>query len=347
MKYLFYLAKSYSIPIVAPLVSYLQQTDREFAFYISDRVKALFPSEWKQKKILISISEAKSYHPDFVLSPGNFVDYRIPGIKVQLFHGLGVEKPVHYRIRHFYDVYLTSGPYVTARYQALQKKYKYFDIIETGWLKVDWILNYPTTDLKSKYEIPADKTVILYAPTFSKSMESASELLPYLPKYISDNEFWLLKFHELMPQELIRPYEQLNLPNIRILKKEDITPYLHLADLLVSDTSSVVYEFMVLDKPVITYKAIANAEKAFNITSPEQLRPAINECLSYPLWLKQRRDKIMAEVNPYLDGKTSERIVNALEALDPKLYPKPHKPKNYFRKAQVIYHSIFRKGYLR
>lgn len=47
-----------------------------------------------------------------VLCPGNFVDFRLPGIKVELFHGIGIEKPSHYKIRRFFDLYLTSGPVV-------------------------------------------------------------------------------------------------------------------------------------------------------------------------------------------------------------------------------------------
>ncbi|MBN2829391.1 MAG: hypothetical protein JXR56_03605, partial [Candidatus Cloacimonetes bacterium] len=74
---------------------------------------------------------------------------------------------------------------------------------------------------------------------------------------------------------------------------------------------------------------------------------AIDYCLPYPDKLKLQRDKALEEVNPYLDGSTSKRIVTALEKLNPKDYPKKHKPLNLIRKWQIIYHSVFRKGYLR
>jgi len=347
LKYLFYLSKSYSISIVAPLVKYLDEIKRDYAFYVSEKVRKAFPAEWGKTRIINSIEGTKKFNPGYVLVPGNFVDFRIPGIKVQVFHGLGVEKPVHFAIRHFFDVYLTSGKYVTDKFLVMQKKYKYFDVIETGWLKIDGVINYPKADLAAKFGIPLDKKIILYAPTFSSKMESASELTAVIPGIIKADEYWLLKFHELMPEEMIQPFENTDKKHVRIITREDIIPYLHLSDILISDTSSVVYEFLALDKPVITYKTIARAEKAYNITDANLLRPAIDECIAYPEYLRQRRNKAIAEVNPYLDGKTAERIVTALEKLDPQDYPKKHKPLNLFRKWQIIYHSIFRKGYLR
>ncbi len=347
MKYLFYLSKQYSISIVAPLVIYLKETGREYAFYTSARVKNAIHEKHPEVKILGTIQEAKEFNPDYVLAPGNFVDFRIPGIKVQLFHGLGVEKPVHYRIRHFFDVFLTSGPYVTERFLEMQKKYKYFDVIETGWIKLDFILNYPQELIDAVKDVPKDKKLILYAPTFSTTMESATELMDTIHNEMQDDEYWFLKFHELMPQEQIAKFRDIDSSKARIITREDISPYLHLSDLMISDTSSVVYEFLALDKPVITYKTIGRTQKAHDITSPNQLRDAIDYCLSYPDELKKRRDVAMGEVNPYLDCKTAERIVNELEKLNPADYPKKHKPLNLIRKMQIIYHSIFRKGYLR
>lgn len=347
MKYLLYLSKAYSISIVHPLVSYLEQIKRDYAFFVSAKVENAFPVEWDKNRLIRSIKEVRKFNPNFTLVPGNFVDFRIPGITVQVFHGLGVEKPVHYAIRHFFDVYLTSGKYVTDKYLALQKKYKYFDVIETGWLKIDWILNYSVEDLKLRYNIPTEKKIILYAPTFSSKMESASELLTIIPKIIRNDELWLLKFHELMPDNLIKPFKEIDESLIRIVSADDITPYLHLSDIMISDTSSVVYEFMALNKPVITYKTIARENKAKNITNASSLREAIDESISYPEYLQQRRDRAMEEVNPYLDGKTAARIVKALEMLNPMDYPKKHKPLNLIRKGQIIYHSLFRKGYMR
>ncbi len=348
MKFLFYISKKYSIPIIQPLVESLQRTEHEFAFFVSEKVRKNIPDEWKDFLIMSEVEKAVPYHPDFVIVPGNFVDPRIPGIKVQIFHGLGIEKRSHYKIRHFFDVYCTSGPFVTERYKRLQKRHKYFLVRETGWSKIDHILNYPTEDLRKRLNIPEDKKIILFAPTHSRKMQSAEVLLPVIPEIINNNEFWLLKFHELMSKEINQNFEKNVSENIRIIEDHDITPYLHLADVLISDTSSVIYEFMVLDKPVITFRTSSRLDKAINITDPEDLRKAIDRSLKNPGEFSNNRKKHLEEINPYLDGKISERLINTLlEIKEKDLLPKKRKPLNLFRKLQILHHKRFRKGYLR
>ena len=348
MKYLFYIAKTYSIPIIKPLVSVLERKGALYCFYVSDKVKQRLPQEWDRNLVYSSLRDAINFEADFVLCPGNFVDFRIPGIKVQLFHGLGVEKASHYKIRHFFDVYLTSGPFVTKRFNRLQKKYGYFLVIETGWSKVDYILNYPSKNLKEKLGIPDNKKIILYAPTFSAKMESASELKEVIPNIIREDEFWLFKFHELMDKAVVNQFRAIDGKQGKILDTEDITPYLHVADVMLSDTSSVIYEFMLLDKPVVTYKTQSRKDKGINIWRPSDLRQALDQCLSNPLNHQKQRKRHISEINPYVDGKISENIISELEAIikEDKL-PKKRKPLNLFRKMQIVYHSIFRRGYLK
>ena len=241
MKYLFYIAKIYSIPIIKPLAAFLKSSEDEFSFFVSQKVLNQFPEEWADHKIFGNVHEAIAYKPDFVITPGNFVDFRIPGLKVQIFHGLGVEKKSHFKIRHFFDIYLTSGPYVTEKFKKLQQQHKYFFVEETGWPKIDYILNYPSEKLRKKFDLPDDKKIILYAPTFSKKMQSANDLLPIIPEIIQNNEIWLVKFHELMDKEVIKYFKKQNDKSIKIIDTYDITPYLHLADVIISYTSSVIY----------------------------------------------------------------------------------------------------------
>ena len=154
MKILFYISKKYSLPIIAPLIDYLQNTNKVFALNLSEKVREAIPENWRNFTILENIPATKNFNPNFVIVPGNFVDPRIPGIKVEIFHGLGIEKKSHYKIRHFFDVYCTSGPFVTEKFLKLQKKHKYFVVIETGWPKIDYILKFPADNLAEKYRIP-------------------------------------------------------------------------------------------------------------------------------------------------------------------------------------------------
>ena len=356
MKILFYISKQYSLPIIKPLVELLLKDESysniKFAFYISRKVKRVIYDEWKELYLFTELSDAKRFNPNFVLVPGNFVDFRIPGIKVQIFHGVGLEKASHFKIRHFFDMFLTSGPAVTDKYLDLQKKYKYFLVKETGFLKFDYILNYNTDNLKRKFDIPVNKKkIILYAPTFSSKMESATDLLASIPSIIAKDELWLIKFHELMNKELVSEFKEKvkdKLENIKFVTGPDIVPYLHIADVMISDTSSVIYEFLALDKPVITYKTISRKDKGINIEDSSELRDTLDKLFINPNITKEGRDKNIKEVNPYLDGKISHRVLSELlKEYREKNVPRKGKPLNLFRKFQIVYHGIFKKGYMR
>lgn len=143
MKVLFYLAHTYSIPVVLPLVRQLHlDTKNQVRMYCSDKVahavteNAIFPTR------LHTLKEVLAFEPAVVLCPGNYLDPRFPGLKVQLFHGVGIEKPSHYVIRDFFDYYFTSGSLVTERFRALERAHGHFEVLETGWPKFDHILHY-------------------------------------------------------------------------------------------------------------------------------------------------------------------------------------------------------------
>ena len=336
-RFLFYITKRYSIPIIEPIVKYLQDKGEDFGFYFSDSVFQHIPEEWKKEKTFKNLTDMINFNPVFVIVPGNFVDFRIPGIKAQIFHGLGVEKKSHYKIRHYFDVYFTSGPFVTEKFKELQKKYKYFLVEETGWSKIDYILKYPTKKIRKEFKIPNNnKRIILYAPTFSPKMQSAKDILPIIPKIIKDDEIWFVKFHDLMNKKIVENFKENISSNIRLIDSFDITPYLHLAEILISDTSSVIYEFLVLDKPIITFKTQSRFDKGIDISHPDELRAAIDRSLQNPEEFRENRMKHIQEINPYLDGSIGENIIEKLIKLkEHDAFPKIKKPLNLFRKWKL------------
>jgi len=346
MKLLFYISKLYSLPVVEPIIKEASHRNVkiQISLFLSKKVEKKLPDYFKQFPIYTSLEEAIDFYPDFVLCPGNFVDFRLPGIKVELFHGIGIEKPSHYKIRHFFDVYFTSGPIVTSKFKKIQKKHKYFRVVETGWPKIDHIINFDTKNLKEKYNIPKNKKVILYAPTHSTRMQSASDLIPVFKTCIKDDEFWICKPHEFLDKTFIKEMKR---QGIRLLSTFDITPYLHIADVMISDTSSVIYEFMLLNKPVITYRTLANKNKGLNIEIPEELRNALDRSLNNPDEFSKIRSNYIKKVNPVVDGTISSTILSQLQKWFDTPFKKRRKPLNLYRKMQILYHSRFKKGYLR
>jgi hypothetical protein len=342
VRYLFALEHAYSIPVVAPIVDELERRGAaaDVAFLVSGEARVHVPASWVGPRLLPGVEAARRFAPDFVLTAENVVDFRLPGIKVQLFHGVGVEKESHYGIRHFFDVYCTSGPMVTARFRALARAHGYFRVEETGWPKFDHILaTRPPASAPNPYRRDGVRRVVLYAPTFSRRLQSAEDLSALFPAVIRDDECWLLKFHELMPPALVARFRDLA-RNVVLLGPGDITPALHAADVMISDTSSVVYEFLCLGKPVITYRARANVDKAFNIEQPSELRPALDLLLADPDHGRAAREAVLRQVNPYVDGQVAANVLAALERVRSEGLPLGgRKPLNLFRKARYLWQS--------
>jgi hypothetical protein len=349
VKVLFALEHAYSVPVIAPIVAALDRAGppSNYRFVVGAEAHAHLPPAWRGTRLLQSLAHARRFAPDAVLTAENQVDFRLPGLKVQLFHGVGVEKESHYRIRHFFDLYCTSGPLVTARYEALAREHGYFRVAETGWPKFDHILSArPSTDV-DPYRRDGIRHVVLYAPTFSRRLQSADDLSALFPSVIRDDECWLLKFHELMPRDFVERFRRVQGANVVLLGPGDITPALHAADVMVSDTSSVVYEFLCLGKPVITYRARANVDKALNIEQPAQLRPALDRLLADPDHGRATREAVLRQVNPYLDGQIATNVLTAVARCLTDGPPQGRrKPLNLFRKARVLWQAGRHAGWI-
>ena len=100
--------------------------------------------------------------------------------------------------------------------------------------------------------------------------------------------------------------------NVYFIEERDIVKQLVIADLLLSDTSSVIYEFLLLDKPVITYNNINTQIRWDNITDATQLEKVVTENLLNDPFSSQRSE-VIASYHPYSDGKSSERMIDSIQ----------------------------------
>jgi CDP-glycerol glycerophosphotransferase (TagB/SpsB family) len=158
------------------------------------------------------------------------------------------------------------------------------------------------------------KKIILYAPTFSPSLTSAPYLLAEFEELAKNKSYLILcKFHDLMATEMIAAYKELErkYDNIIFEEERNIIKFLYISDLMISDTSSVVYEFLLLDKPVITYKNSSKNIKWRNSTIYKNLSKLIKESLTIDPF-KLERTEIRELYHPYNDSKSAERMLDAV-----------------------------------
>lgn len=316
MKFIFFCQNNYAFGIIKPIRDVVMARGYEHTWFIREKLNESFP--FKEDNYTNSLNELKTYPSDVIIIPGNEVPHYLSGVKTQIFHGLAGEKKTHFRIRHYFDLYLTSGPYFTERFEALSRKHKNFSVTETGWSKLDKMYadrdkyNDEKQQLLEKHN--AEK-IILYAPTFTPYLTSA----PFIEEEIlqlAENKSFLIhiKFHGLMSEELKTQYKAIadRIDNVSYITDPNITKSLLLADLMISDTSSVVYEFLLLDKPVITFKNIAIKKYWQDIEETSLIYPAVINTFAADPYREQRRF-IIENYHPLTDGKSSERMVDAIE----------------------------------
>lgn len=307
-KYLFYISQNYSFEILRPLQSQIKESGGEAVWFVSgnDVNLANFNSD---EVVLKTIKEAVNFKADACFVPGNVIPNFIPGLKVQVFHGLEWKKKGHFVIRECFDLYCTHGHATTHRFNDLVNQHQFFDVVETGWPKLDQLFSTsPIAYFKN------NKPTILYAPTFSPSLTSAPHLIEQIKTLLNENKYnWLVKFHPKMDINWINKYEKLGSENFKIIETANINELLQSADIMISDTSSVIGEFSLLAKPVVSFNNSEPGDYLINIKQANELPQAIELALSPSPKLLKAIDKYANDLHPYKDGNSSARILESVE----------------------------------
>ena len=316
MKTILFCMNPYSFGILEPVMQVLKEKNYEFIWFVRTAILEKFP--YQDQRFTSKIEDLVHFNSDAIFVPGNEVPHYLRGVKTQVFHGLAGEKKGHFRIRNYFDLYLTQGPYFTRWFSKAANKHKDFSVVETGWPKLDIYgkeLHKYDPDKLSLLKKYSAKKIILYAPTFSPSLTSAPHLLSQIEELALEKEYLIvIKFHDLMAKNLIDSYKKLSMSfkNVLFIEERNIIKYLLIADLMISDTSSVVYEFLLLDKPVITFKNNSLAINWDNQLSFSGLvKRVAKNLLEDPF--KQQRLEILKEYHPYTDGNSAKRMVDAVE----------------------------------
>ncbi|MEG1839006.1 MAG: CDP-glycerol glycerophosphotransferase family protein [Bacteroidaceae bacterium] len=341
MRIVLFCENKYAIDILYPLYQEaMKEKGNSVLWYVHTKKIPNFPLElevtWTN-----SIQQVYDFSPEAIFVPGNIVPYYLPGVKIQVFHGYAAEKKDHWVIRHYFDCYFTQGPFFTKGFATLAKKYKDFEVVETGWTKQDWILSHLHDFDMEKVQLLTQhkrQQVVLYAPTFSPSLTSLPLIKEALLKLVHTKDVvLLLKFHPLTKQEWIDEYKLLAEQEEHIIWVDDfnVTKYQLMADIMISDTSSTVYEFLLLNKPVVTLRSIAKDIYWTNITDASQLFNAIDQA-QHDVESIARRRWIVDNYDPHLDGLVCKRMLDATaEYIRKKGVPKQRKL-NLWRKYTSI-----------
>ena len=333
IRYLFFAEQNYSYSILRPLQKAILARGHKVAWFLAgDEINKSYLGKDEQQ--LTTIQQVKDYSPVAVFTPGNVIPDFFPGIKVAVFHGFDARKWAsddHYNIRGFFDLYCTQGPDTTLRFKKLADQHGFFRVVETGWPKLDPLFA-PTDPATAN-----TKPVILYTSTFSKQLTSAPHLLETITDLSRDDRYqWLVTFHPKMDKAVIDSYKNIQNDNLTFFETDNILPLLLKADVMLCDTSSILQEFLILKKPVVTYRNRMPDECMIDVRSADDILPAIETALSKPEDLLDKIEHYAEELHPYRDGKSSERVLDAVDwFINEGSSGLKQKPLNLLRKIKI------------
>ncbi len=266
----------------------------------------------------VGLKEALALRPRAVFSAANWLPSFVSGAKVQLFHGFNVEKRDqargHFRVRGMFDLYCTQGPATTAPFRALAERAGYFAVAETGWPKLDPLFRDDAGQSRLLRQPAGNREVVLFGSTFTERLSAAPVLHAAIAEEIARGErYWLLTLHPKCAPELFARYRALAGANAAFVEPEQLMTAQRAADVLLSDTSSLVSEFVVQHKPVVTFRNRAPKPHMLDFADPAQLGTMLDRAFAPDGALREEIVRYANAIHPYRDGRSSERVIAVTE----------------------------------
>ncbi|NOT31316.1 MAG: hypothetical protein HOP15_12795 [Planctomycetes bacterium] len=183
---------------------------------------------------------------------------RNAGTRVQIFHGISFRNKSVRDENMGCDHYFLIGPYMRRKFVAgglLGEDDP--RALSIGFMKTDPLRDprLERLELARRSELDGTRPVLLYAPTGQRhnSLETMGEEV--LRRLAATGRYDILvKLHDHPKDKSIdwaarlRPLED---EHLRVARNPDVVPLLCLADLLISDASSVTSEYALVDRPMV------------------------------------------------------------------------------------------------
>lgn len=329
--YLLYGSERYALAILRPLQAAIRARGDEAAwFFDGPGAQDLRPDEM----LLPTTQAVRAFAPLAVLTSSNAVPHFFPGVKVEVFHGFDAGKPRHIYIRGFFDLYCTTGPRDTEAFAAKARELGHFTVKETGWPKLDPFMREHGSLTPPPVREPP---VILYHSTFSPSWSAANVLYDTIRELSTSARWrWIVTLHPKSAPETIARYRALTSERLRFAEEDNILDLFPQVDMMISDTSSALNEFLLTYKPVVTFKNRRPGPQLIDIDAAEKLRPSIERALARPPELMREVRAYADAIHPYRDGRSSERVLDAVDEFIAAGARNPRrKPRNWWRKLKI------------
>ena len=246
------------------------------------------------------------------INPISYIPYRNNQIMINTWHGFGPKKGGRFYPDFNEKQYNMSKCFLSANdiftnvvlRDALMIKGK---ILQVGFCRNDILFDKEKVErikneTKKMYGL-SDKKIILYAPTFRGDFQEKESSIDFnkLIRYIENktNKKWVvaLRSHPMISSKMKNNNENI----IDVSNHEDIHDLICMADVLISDYSSVLWDFSLTRKPVIIY--------ADDLDEYKKDRSVFDFFYEFPFYIA----KDMSELFEVVDNYNKEEYLNRLE----------------------------------
>lgn len=208
-------------------------------------------------------------------------------------------------------------------------------IVEVGYPRNDFLINYKKLDvnnIKNKLKLPKDKKIILYAPTWRDNQHDSSIGYTYkteidfdlLQKKIGKEYVILFRAHYFIANAF--DFEKYKDFIYNVSEYDDINDLYIISDMLITDYSSVFFDYANLKRPMIFYmydfEDYKNNMRDFYIdinelpgpivkTQKELEKELTNIDKNFPKY-KKKYEKFNKKYNYLDDGKATKRALEKI-----------------------------------
>ncbi len=269
---------------------------------------------------------------------------------VQTFHSVCFKKYTFHPLTLQYDLLLLPGEYYR---QEFIKRLGFSENDErlkvVGWPRVDDLLQgrHNREQILNNLGLNPGRQTVMYAPTwggYEKDMSSWGnnlfarwfgrdiEIFELLCSQIEKMGLnFIVKTHHLSVwsdneevKQIARKHGVVWVTPEMSDFQIDPNPYLWATDVLISDMSGIIMDYMVLDRPIIfidpdeTIDAWRECSIPPNfrageiVQTPEQLLAVIEDSIKHPDKYKPARQNVLSRIYCSLDGKASQRAAKAI-----------------------------------
>ncbi|MEA1972580.1 MAG: CDP-glycerol glycerophosphotransferase family protein [Candidatus Cloacimonadota bacterium] len=343
-KFLFFVERELHLPQLKPIMEYINDNDLGhigiFSFVYNSSAGEMVQSglrvETINKEINFEIElveDPYNFKPEFTFM-ADFSYHFVEGLGkiINVGHGT-ISKGWFFTDRNISkrencaDLICVPG---TVHKEILDKQvFKKVEV--TGMPKLDRLFtaNWDKNIELQKLNLNPENKTVLFAPTFNRELSILPFLDSDLHKYIPSFLNIIIKLHGATSDDCYRKYEQFaqTHKNVYFSKDLDITKYLFLGDVLITDVSSVIYEFASTGKPVLCFDS--PQQKKYINYNPNDLEYVYRDIATQFIDVNNLQEllfKVMTSQNPksdisekfisITDGTSAKKVVDAALKLD-------------------------------